>query len=345
MSLKQIWSAWDQFWFSTTSPLSVAVFRIFFGLLVLVHALLLLSDMYVWFGARGAMNYQTCVDWANHMVTMNILNFFPNSDTWMVCVMGILIVSSISLMIGLKPRIACAIVFICLTSLYHRNPFIYNSGDTYMRACSFWLIFADSGAMLSVDSILARRKNLNKGPDDSSYVDDYGPEVSIWPLRLLQIHLLGVYCHTYFKKVVGDVWINGEAVYYSSRIEDLYRFPVPFVFDNMLLCQILTYGTLIVEFCLFTLIWIKELRYWILGLATCMHLAIEYHMNIPEFEWWMIASYVLFVYPKDLAPVLRRIHAWFAPKPKKDFAKSSTAADSTTPAQTTSAELEKLESS
>lgn len=315
MSLKQILAAWDQFWFSTGSPLPVAVFRIFYGLLVLIHGLLLIPDMYVWFGVRGALSYQSVVDWANHLVTLNILNIFPGSDQWMVCVIAILMLSAIALMLGFKSRIASAIVFICLTSLYHRNPFIYNSGDTYMRVASFWLIFADSGAMLSLDNVLKRRSSPKLQPTSS-------PQVSMWPLRLLQIHLVGVYCHTYFRKVVGDVWINGEAVYYSSRIEDLYRLPIPFIFDNMLMCQILTYGTLIIEFSLFTLIWIKELRYWLLVGATIMHLVIEYHMNIPEFEWWMIASYILFVYPQDLEPVVHRVINWFAPtstkKPKED---------------------------
>lgn len=311
MSLKQIVAAWDQFWFSNGSPLPVAVFRITFGLLVLIHALLLVPDMYVWFGNRGALTYQTVVDWANHLVTLNILNLFPGSDQWMVCVIAILMVAAISLMVGFKSRIASTVVFLCLTSLYHRNPFIYNSGDTYMRVAAFWMIFADSGAMLSVDNML-RRRQLGVAQVAANII----PEVSMWPLRLLQIHMVGVYCHTYFKKVVGDVWVNGEAVYYSSRIEDLYRLPIPFIFDNMLICQILTYGTLVIEFSLFTLIWIKEFRYWLLACATIMHLVIEYHMNIPEFEWWMITSYVLFVYPHDLEPVVNRICNWFSPVKK-----------------------------
>ncbi len=329
MSLKQIMAAWDQFWFSSGSPLPVAVFRIFYGLLVLIHGLLLIPDMYVWFGARGALSYQSVVDWANHLVTLNILNFFPGSDQWMVCVLAMLMLSAISLMVGFKSRIAAAIVFICLTSLYHRNPFIYNSGDTYMRVASFWLIFADSGAMLSADNVL-RKRGSPKLQSTSSL------QVSMWPLRLLQIHLVGVYCHTYFRKVVGDVWINGEAVYYSSRIEDLYRLPIPFIFDNMLVCQILTYGTLIIEFSLFTLIWIKELRYWLLAIATLMHLVIEYHMNIPEFEWWMITSYILFVYPQDLEPVVNRVINWFVPASTKERKEDS---------KTQSSSMEKLEPS
>lgn len=148
---------------------------------------------------------------------------------------------------------------------------------------------------------------LSKNDDTTVYPPFTYKPVSLWTLRLLQLQLALVYCHTFFCKAPGSVWVDGTAVYYSSRIEDLVRISLPYVFEHLWSIYFLTYSTLIIELALWTLIWFKEFRYIIIIIAIIFHLTIDLHMNIPLFEWMMIASYSLYVYEPDMRHIVMAI--------------------------------------
>ncbi|MBU6455290.1 MAG: HTTM domain-containing protein [Cyanobacteria bacterium REEB67] len=313
MSITEIWKAWDKFWFSETSPLTVAVYRVLFGLIVFLDLAMLTPDLYNFYGAHGWLSTQSVLNWTG-VDGLSLFHLCPENDTFLTIVHVALLLTAASLMIGFKSRLCAFLLYLGINSYYHRDPFLLNSGDTYMRVSMFFLIFAASGRALSIDKWLADKKQKTDDPARPDF-DNYR-SVSIWPLRLLQLVLWSVYCHTFVRKFWGETWYDGTAVYYSSRVEDLQRFPLPFVFDQLWTINFLTYATLALELALFTLIWVKELRYWVIGAAIIFHLTIDYHMNIPFFEYLMIISYVLFAYPQDVAWVLRKARDYLH-RPKK----------------------------
>lgn len=300
MSIKVIFDLWDKFWFSEGSPLIVAVFRILYGLLLLAFIALLTPDMFIWFGHFGIVSTQSVRDF-NKDVLLNLLNICRDNDLFLVAFFTIFFMASVCLTIGYKTKLATVIVYLALTSLYHRNQLLFNSGDTYMRVCAFWLMFAPTGKALSIDHLLSKKD------DSTAYPAFTYKPVSLWSLRLLQLQLTLVYCHTFFAKAPGSVWVEGTAVYYSSRIEDLTRISLPYVFEHLWTIYFLSYSTLVIELALWTLIWFKEFRYIIIFIAIIFHLTIDLHMNIPLFEWMMIASYSLFVYEADMRKILTAI--------------------------------------
>jgi len=79
---------------------------------------------------------------------------------------------------------------------------------------------------------------------------------------------------------------------------------VPVLFDHLWILNLLTWGTLAIEFSLWTLIWIKELRYYVLICGVALHLGIEWAMNVPLFGLLMIACYTNFVEAADLKRAL-----------------------------------------
>jgi hypothetical protein len=83
------------------------------------------------------------------------------------------------------------------------------------------------------------------------------------------------------------------------NLEEFRRFPMfePGAFT----VSLLTWGTLVVEFACGILIWFRDLRYWVLLAGLGLHLGIEYSMNVPLFQWIILATYVTFIYPEDLA--------------------------------------------
>lgn len=301
MSIKDIINAWDKFFFSETSPLVVAAFRILMGLMICQSIFLIAPDIFTWFGSKGTVSLASVHAWSA-VDGFNLFLLMPNNDNWVLAIFVIFSLAAICLTIGFKTKLATILCWMCVLSMYHRNPFLFNSGDTYVRVVLFWMIFAPTGKALSLDRLLANKGKQSNAGDFM----DYKP-VSIWPQRLLQLQLALVYLHTFVAKVYGDVWIDGTAVYYSSRVEDLQRFPLPFVFEHLWTIQLLSWGTLIIEAALFSLIWLKETRYWTIVGAIFFHLMIEYHMNIPQFEFLMIYSYLLFVEDKYVAKAL----VWF----------------------------------
>ncbi len=110
------------------------------------------------------------------------------------------------------------------------------------------------------------------------------------------------------KKIVGIFWQNGTAVYFSSHFTEMQHLPIKYIFDHLWTIQLLTWTTLAIEFSLAFLIWFKPIRYYVIALGVFMHLIIDWSMLIPQFEWLMIVSYILFIEPDDLD----RLTSWFS---------------------------------
>lgn len=290
MSLNSIKNLIDNFLFAPASPYPVAAFRIFFGLMILQNALLLLPDIILWYGKDGIFLDRTNTV-LEPFVSLNILNLIPGDNNWLIAVFTIYIIASITLTIGYKSRISSIIVWLVFVSLYHRNCYLLNSGDTFIRVIAFWLMFAPTGAAWSLDHFLRQKKHGAK----------FNELVPNWGLRCLQMQFCFVYYHAVVTKAPGWPWVYGTAVYISSRLEGLARFPLFISPEIFAISKLISWATLLIEFALFTFIWIKELRYYVMALAICMHLTIDWSMNIPQFEWMMVGTMLLFVYPKDFA--------------------------------------------
>jgi hypothetical protein len=121
-----------------------------------------------------------------------------------------------------------------------------------------------------------------------------------WAQRMIQVQLALVYWQTFCCKIVGAQWLDGTAVYYATRLDDMLRFPAPFISDNMFILKGLDYGTLVIEFAAWTVIFVKELRYYVLFGLLCLHLGIDYLINLPVFEWAFIFTLITFVEPGHL---------------------------------------------
>ncbi len=291
--LSSLVSAWNNFWYRPMSTLTLAIFRVAFGALLIQYGLLLIPDLFVWFGKNGIISSETVNSW-NPYVHFNLLNLFPNNDTWMIVVFTLFMIASLFLTTGFLTKASSVIVFLCLNSFHARAFLIINSGDNFMRLLSFWLIFSPAGKSFSIDHLLRLGKNNNT---DFNAQTNAAP----WAQRLMQINMTLLYAQTFAQKIVGRTWQNGTAVYYSSRMQDMQHFPSFGLFEHFWICKLLTWTTLAIELSLCTLIWIRPIRYYVLAAGILMHLVIDWTMNIPQFEWVMICSYILFINPKDLS--------------------------------------------
>lgn len=303
MTIKSLLRAWNDFFFAEQSPVPIALFRIFYGVMVVATLVLLEPDWLNWYGPHAWLSLSTM-----HVLEpgprLNLFTLIPQTNFWINLFFWVFLLSATLLAIGLLTRLNSVLVFVCIESMHQRNLYINHGGDTFLRLAGFFLMFAPAGAALSIDRLIRIWR---------------GKEVAIvrprapWAQRMIQYELAMMYLATFCWKIQGAPWIQGTALYYVYHLDELRRFPLPSFFLRPLSLKVAGWAVLALEFCLGVLIWVKELRYYILAAGLLFHLILEYSVNIPLFQWDILTAYILFVDPADLARVWNRVCVRMAP--------------------------------
>jgi len=277
--LQEVWSA---FFHTPESCAPQVLFRLLFGLVLVVNALLLFPLLTEFYGADGLWNHAA---WrrCQGRGRLSLLHWLPASSRTVRLLMWVHLLSCVCFLIGFQFRVSAVIVFLTLVSIHHRNTFILSSGDTLLRLFSFLAMFSSAGDALSMDALIS-------GQRDFLMVDP-------WPLRLMQLQVSIVYLRTVFWKLRGSLWWNGTAAWYPVWVETYLRNRPPRWLLTLPLIRLATWGTLVVESSLGLLIWIRELRLPLIATGLVMHLVFEVVLNLQFFGWVMIVGLLLFLPP------------------------------------------------
>jgi hypothetical protein len=291
-ALRSAVAAWNRFWFTPQSTSTLAVVRIAFGVVMLGWTAAIGHDLFAFYSSNGLLSEQQDLDQVVGGWAWGPLGTFT-SDTALVVTYLALFVSSLMLLIGLKTRLAAVVVFLGLMALTRRNIWVLDSGDPLLRSIAFFLMFAPSGAALSLDRLLAVRRGR---AEPRTF-----PQRAPWALRLLQIQLSILYLSAVWFKVGGETWRDGTAVSYALRIENLQRFPLPdALITSELASNVLTFGTLAVELSLGLLVWNRKLRPWVLLAGVGLHLGIDYAIRVGFFSYGILVLYIAFIPPETM---------------------------------------------
>lgn len=289
ISYKIILKLWDKFFFQPRPTESIALFRILWCSLIGVYFILDLQNINDLYGPHALLSLQT-VKGQFPFAHLNVFHLFNSSYEMVYLIMTLYGISILFSLFGFYTRTSLIIMFICMTSIHQRNIWLLSSSELLLRSITLYLICSPCGHSLSIDSILGRKYNSFKKKRD------WAP----WALRLIQIQISVVYLWTVWHKLKGEDWLDGSAVYYATRLEGMKSFSLSFLLDSMAFIKISTWGTLLIELALGTLIWIKEFRKSLIVLGVIFHLGIEMTMNIPFFEVIMILLLMLFVSPIEV---------------------------------------------
>ncbi len=294
--------AWARFFHHPQPVEGLALFRILLGAVLLLDWALLAPDALVWLGERGVLSQAT----ARRLLggaRLDVFAVLPAGDAWVLAVVAAAAAGATGLLLGYRTRWSAALAFVGLVSVHHRNPLILNSGDALLRALTFLLIWSPAGDALSLD----RRRRRRAGA-----VEPPGPVLRPpWAQRLVQIQVAVVYLSTAWWKLHGVTWWDGTAGYYVLRLAEFQRFPLPLErlwIESLAVTRGLTWASLGLELAVGVLVWVPRLRYPVLAAAATLHLGLEYALNIPVFQWLMVASLAAFLPPRDVA----RACAWLA---------------------------------
>lgn len=287
--IRAIAHAWNEFFFAPQRPTVLALYRIVLAVLVLLDLFLSYPDWLTWFGEDGLLTMNAL---SSRAARLNLFAIWPHSNAAIIALFWVMVVFAACLLVGLMSRVSSVIVFLSLLSLHKRNPMILSGGDNLLRLDAFFMVFAPTGAALSVDRLIERYRGGRSEPK----------LIFPWAQRMIQIQTTLVYLSTFCWKLAGHTWIDGTALYYVLHLSEFQQFAVPGA-DNAVVIKLMTWSTLAVELALGTIVWIRRLRYWVLLAGICLHAAIEYALNIPLFSLTIVATYLNFVDPTDLDAV------------------------------------------
>jgi hypothetical protein len=269
--------------------------------LIFVNLVMIFVDFDAWFSERGFVPQKTgamylppvpvegnffSIPFDFHFPIPRI-NFFSGvSDQVSLMMYIVLMAATLLCAFGLWTRLTSIIMALGLVSLHHRNGLILHGGDTVMRIAALYIALAPSGMACSLDRVIGLwRGRIQPGP----------VRVSVWVQRLVSYNTAIIYFTTFWQKYgYGSHWRDMTATWYPARLHEFDRFPVPPFLNEIPMVYVTTFGTLMVELALGTLVFYRPLRKYVLLAGIGMHAYIDYSMNIPLFSWLMVSLYINF---------------------------------------------------
>lgn len=274
-------SLWDRFFFEPQSTSPMTLVRIGWGAVMVLWSLSLLPDIDP-FLTTGALRY----DRSMPSGSWDLLDSIPFDRAPLVACL-FLLVASATTMVGYRTRLSSAVAVICLIALQRANTTIFNSGDLALRLIGISVALSPCGLLWSADAIRARRRGAHPAPWRAP-----------WALRLLQLQFAVGYALSAWAKLRGNMWHEGTALGMALRIKDLQRFAIPeWLFEQSVLLNLATWGTLAFESCFLFLVWNRRLRPWVLGAGVAFHLGIDIVLDIGFFSAALWLSYLAFIFP------------------------------------------------
>jgi hypothetical protein len=256
-------------------PLAIA--RILIGLTICFWSITMLLDVPALLGENALLPPELVGDrfrWID-----------LDTSTEIRLALAALLLASVAIIAGWKPTVWLIVAFVLLVAVQRRNPLIINSGDVILRNLTLFLAFTPTGAALSFD----RYRRLGRDGFFSSGM------VAPWGMRLVQLQVMVVYLFAFWSKS-GEQWREGIAVSTALRLEDLQRVgQFDLLVENVWIVAALTWGTLLVELMLGTLLWYKPLRPLLIVLGVLLHVAIDGLLLVGFFGVGMIAGLMTFL--------------------------------------------------
>lgn len=296
--MSRAYDAWTRFWHTPFDPRVAALVRILFGVLVSLLFALQYEFVEMYWGETGMVPYRTARNILDADAS-SLLFFFPKADWFLWLMWSLAVVQGLLLAVGWKPQIQAAFLYVWLVSFQHRNIAVVDGEDGMFRLICFFLIFAHTSDVWSVDA-WQRKKADKPRPKPKSG----------WAMRFIQLQVCFVFFVAGLEKLPGNDWHQGFALHYIMQLDDLYgRFWVPEAIERSLLAsQVMSWGTLVLEMLIPFAVWFKPTRRLAIVLAIGFHLALEYMMNLYLFEWVMITCWLAFLdWDRDVAPWLNRL--------------------------------------
>ena len=310
--ITDVWSAWNEFWFTPTNPATLSMIRVLAGMMLFYTHLVWSFDLSAFFGQNGWLPSQLMHDM--HQYTNNgqprlIWSYFDYiqspSILWTAHIAALFVF--FFLMIGFFSRIMAVLAFVIAVSYANRvTPGAFFGLDMINCLLAMYLMLGPCGARYSLDRIWRLRRG---GPVEVA------PSVTAnLAIRLLQVHMCIIYLFSGLGKLQGQSWWSGEAAWISSaNLEYQYLIDMTRLANHPWLINLMTHTIAFWELTYCALVWPRLTRPWVLLLAVFVHGGIALAYGMPTFGLVMLIGNLAFVSPPTVRawadPISSRIGA------------------------------------
>jgi uncharacterized membrane protein YphA (DoxX/SURF4 family) len=310
------------------AQIGLSLVRIFFGIAVFYELAMNTPIRFLLWGADGIVSYER---YRQLTEEGNFYTLFDlGAEPWVVnaVVFGGMVVALLYI-IGFQTRIMGVLMAILMFSIYTRDYAITHGGDNVLRLMFVYLMFANVGARFSVDAWLRKRRKrkLFANLRDNQTLRDFIAIIHnfAWLACILQLAFMYFTSGTY--KVMGDLWQNGTALYYASRVQEFYTpglSELLWKYEPILILA--TYVSTIFQVAFPFLLLNRYTKYVAVFGACMLHIGIAISMGLVDFSWVMVGCECMLLLDQDyrkLAALWNRI-----------FTKKETSEETTTVAAT-----------
>jgi HTTM domain len=316
-------AGWNRFWFAPQDPTTVAAIRIGVGLVLLyIHlastpALLDQIGPKAWIDAKAieqVKGMSSPADWQRHLADHwwgQSVWFYVQDPAAIYAVHALFLAAILCFTLGQFSRTATVVVWLFHLSYIHRSLLAWHGMDSVLVMLLFCLMFAPTGAALSLDRYWRQRRATREAKYGRAR-DLSVPEPS-WTanlaIRMIQIHMCVIYLCAGLAKIKGARWWDGTAVWTTMTLQEFAPFDVSWLaHGGDTLCLVVSTAgvvlTLFVEISFAFLIWNARWRPVLLLLAVLMHVGIGVFMGLGTFQAVMLLGDLSFIAPESVRGML-----------------------------------------
>ena len=314
--LAEAWEAWNEFWFSPTSPSTLSAIRVLAGAMLLYTHLVWSLGLTDFFGQNGWLPQDL-------MHEVHVMGNDPDGPgpavgaaraiwshfdyvhspklMWTIHICALVVFFLLA--IGFFSRTMALLAFLFAVSYANRiTPGAYFGLDKVNCMLALYLIVGPCGARYSIDRLWRLRKGITDVPPSS------GANLAI---RLIQVHMCIIYLFSGIGKLQGAPWVLGEASWLSFGMLEYQSLDMTWLAKFPLLLNFMTHATVFWELSYCALVWPRLTRPWVLAMAVLVHAGIILALGMPTFGLVMLIGNLAFVSPKTVRkvfdPLARRL--------------------------------------
>ena len=266
----------NTFFFKPFSNKSLSFFRIAIAIFCIIQISSIYPDLLNLFGEQGFVRRDILeVLLEDYMPRINWLSDFlyPFGFSEIDTLYGLFysyILALILLGIGFKTRFFSILAwFIHLLFFGSGDAFMYGV-DYVTTSCLFYCMILRVNHHFSVDALLKEETNR---PVQST----------IFPIRILQLHLCLIYLFAGLSKMIGVHWWNGEGIWRAIMLPDFYQYDLSWLANYPIILMVMGWMVLLFEVGYPFFIYYRKTRLICLLSIIGMHLGIGLFMGLYQF--------------------------------------------------------------
>jgi hypothetical protein len=290
-------AAWNRFWFTPRDARGVCLLRILTGILATYFLVSHTPDLLRWFGPGGLLPVET----VRQLIGGNAseFTFRPSylnqlqspSALWTVHLVAILI--AVAFTLGIFTRLTNVLTLLAVLAYIHRAPMITGQFEAVLTMLLCYLVLAPSGVCWSLDR---RLRGATKEVD--AMTPSLGASLST---GLIRLHTCGFCVVMGLTMLAGQVWWNGEAVWWLIARPDSRLVDLTWLHGSVYAINLWTHAIVLFLLAFPLLIWKREARPMLLAFAVIFWLSLGLLTGLLAFCAAMLVASLAFL-PRDFLP-------------------------------------------